>query len=150
MRLRRVLSDRRGTLIEAPILLMFVILALAIGIPERSVWKGLVGAIALMGSLAALVLALAVAYDSFSRLAGAEPVRRFVDSPAGLFARSAFGYGAAAIAWAAVGMFASIVFMERVASTPQGQLRFGRAMTLGGALVGLAVYRFIRQSGPRF
>lgn len=142
-----LLRDRRGRLLEIPILIAFVCLSLAIGVGQRSWWKGPVyaalGFVAVFGALIALAAVT-------EKLDSVPAVRRFLDSWfvgfLGAMAAYAVGFIGGGALWGFVAMFAA----PRLSGTPEGQLLAMRAIAAAGALLGVFVVFRARRQPARF
>lgn len=143
----KLARDRSGRLLEIPILIAFACVSVAVGLGERSWWKGPVyaalGFAAVFGAFVA-VAAAAERLESFPLL------KRFGESRLFELILAGIAYLVGIAGGGALGAFASIFAAARLADSPSGQLQAMRAVTLGGALLGAAVVFQSRRRPARF
>ncbi len=142
-----LLRDRSGRLLEIPILAAFVCLSVAIGFGRHSWWKGPVyAALGLFAVFGFLVVALAV----IERLDSVPALRRVRESRLADLLGAATSYLVGIVGGGALGAFASMLVVARLADSPQGQLLAMRAFAIGGAVLGAVVVYWSRRQPVRF
>jgi hypothetical protein len=142
-----LLRDRRGRLLEIPILIAFACVSLAVGFGQRSWWKGPV--YAALG-FAAVFGALVAAVAAMERLETIPVVKRALDSRLVEPLCAGVAYLVGAVGGGALGAFVSMFAAASLADSPAGQLQVMRAVTLAGALLGAAVVSRARRAPARF
>lgn len=147
MRLPAVLTDRRGTLYEIPLLIMFLGVALAIGIGERSWWKGPVYAFLILGGLIGGLVFLGVASDKLEKIPWMAKVMQWRLWP---ILGALFAYLMGIVGGGAAAAFVSIFLGPMLGDSSAGQLNAMRAITVLGSMGGAVLTWKIRRQGPRF
>lgn len=136
MKLSDVARDERGTLYEIPLIIAFLGVALAVGIGERSWWKGPVyAALGLAALLGAVVACVAV----LEKLEDVPVLKKIMDWRLWEWAGALFGYAMGAAGGGALAGFVSMFAAPMLSDTPPGQLALMRGMVLAGAACGAAV-----------
>lgn len=147
MRLSALLKDRRGTLYEIPLLILFLGLAAAIGMGQHSWWKGPVYAFLILFGLIGGLVALGVASDKLEKF---PVIARIMGWRLWPLVGAGFAYLMGIVGGGAAAAFAAIFIAPHMADLPAGQLAAMRMLTaLGAALGGAAVWK-IRRQPPRF
>lgn len=147
MKLSALLKDRRGTLYEIPLLIMFLGLAVAIGIGQRSWWKGPVYAFLLLFGIIGGLVALGVASDKLEKFPAVARMLEWRIWPA---LGAVFAYVVGIVGGGAAAAFAAIFIAPHMADMPAGQLAAMRMLTALGAAGGAALTWKIRRQPPRF
>lgn len=147
MRLSALLKDRRGTLYEIPLLIMFLGLALAIGLGERSWWKGPVYAFLILFGILGGLVALGVAGDKLEKIPW---IAKVMDWRIWPLVGAGFAYLVGIVGGGAAAAFAAIFIAPHMADMPAGQLAAMRMLTALGAAGGAALTWKIRRQPPRF
>ncbi len=148
MKLRRLLKDERGTLIEFPLLLAFVLIAVALIPAYHSVWKAFGFAALYFGGGLAALLGVGILTGKFSDLAELDSVRRVLESGPVRMLGAALWYVFGGAVCAISAAFASIFIAPLLASSPEGQLKVMRALAAAGALAGFFIVYAARRKGP--
>lgn len=150
MELKRLLRDRRGTLIELNILIAVVILGALLSLGMRSWWKGFVYAALGMFAVLSVLVLLGLFLGWLDRQMDLGPVRKVLDSAPVRWLRAAFAYLAGGVGFGAMAAFVAIFVAPHLSATPQGQLLAMRVIAAAGVLAGFALVFAVRREGPRF
>lgn len=149
MNIKRMLRDERGTLIELPLLIVFVLIAVALIPAYHSAWKAFgIAALYFGGGLAALV-GVGMLVGKASDLAARPPARRVLESGPVRILAAAVCYLAGGAACGVIAAFVSIFIAPHLSATAAGQLLAMRAVAAAGALGGVWLVYAIRREAPR-
>ena len=147
MELSDIARDERGTLYEIPVMIAFVGVALAIGIGERSWWKGPVYAALGMAVLFGAVVACVAVTEKLEEI---PLLSKLLGSRVWDRAGALFGYALGVLGCGALAAFVSIFAAPMLSDTTQGQLALMRGMALAGAACGAFITSRARRQPPRF